>query len=196
MTAGERVDNAQRDCGTAAARGCEGDAMRNSATGSMMGRIMGRTWALRLLAPAAVLLSAGCAMHVNIPAQAHQTARHDPNIASVIETMGRSVEAVSQRWPGDDPWQLELPAGASAETYAIVAAWAPDRITAVELGEGAGVLTVTSVRILGTEAEVDLLRPTVDGPRQLVTVYFQQRAFGPWRVHRVRAWRLPAESLP
>ncbi len=140
-----------------------------------------------------VLLS-GCAMYVNIPPEPHSTARHDPNIPTVIETMGRSVEAVTQRFPSDERWQLELPAGATAETYATVAAWAADRITADEALGMEVALSVQAVRIFGTTAEVDLLRPMRGSPRQLVTVYLRKQPFAPWRVQRVRPWMLPTDE--
>lgn len=136
----------------------------------------------------------GCAMYVNIPAEPHSTARHDPNIPTVIEAMGRSVEAVTGRFPSNERWQLDLPAGATAQTYATVAAWAADRITADEALGMDRALTVQGVRIFGTTAEVDLLRPMGGGQRQLVTVYLRKQPLSPWRVQRVRPWMLPTDA--
>ncbi len=144
----------------------------------------------------ACALPGGCALYVNIPRQPDSPARYDPNLPTVAEVMGRSLEAVAQRWPSDGPWLLELPEAASAQTYAIVTAWAPDRIATTADGQAVdgATLSVIGVRVRGTEAEVDLLRPADAGPRQLVTVYLKQRPFEPWRVIRLRPWRLGPDS--
>lgn len=144
----------------------------------------------------------GCAIYVNIPRDADSPARYDPNIPTVVEAMGRSVEAVAQRWPDGAAWVLELPALATVETYAIVAAWAPDHIVVESAPEDDAMtasvsqttLTVSAVRIRGTEAQVDLQRPTGSQTRQLVTVFLRKRPFEPWRVERLRPWRLGADS--
>ncbi len=142
---------------------------------------------------------AGCAPIVNIPPQKSDVATHDPNNIAVKQIMLRSLQSVLADQPIREPFQVVLPHGTLAESYAAMlprlstdARWAGDR-GAVYLP----MLAITQLRIRGLDAEVDMVRPqnlTEKTQRaQLVTASLKFEPIGGWYVTRLRLWDVRRE---
>jgi hypothetical protein len=142
--------------------------------------------------------------YVNIPSQKGDVAMHDPNRRGVRLVMLRSLEYVLAERPLDQPFQVMLPTGTSAQAYAEIlpqlndnAMWASDGQT-----RGLPIVAVTQVRIRGTSAEVDVVRPSfpqADQPSaQTVTVHLNYNPVDSWYAVRLREWRgsVPATASP
>ncbi|MEX1015204.1 MAG: hypothetical protein WDZ31_00555 [Phycisphaeraceae bacterium] len=148
-----------------------------------------RLWMAAGMTSAALL--AGCApQYVNIPEQAGDVASSNVNATNVRNLEAQALRAVLEDRPVEGPVGITLPQGTDPLTYAAVAsAVGDDVLTPMDDVEPASMLTVEQVRIRGTRAEVDVVRPRGTEGRQYVTVYLDRNAFSGWTVDRIRPWQ-------
>jgi len=147
-----------------------------------------------LMALAAVLL-AGCASYVNIPPMEGDTAFHDPNTKVVRSVMGGALAYVMEQRPIERSYQVILPVGTTPMTYAELlsrlgdnAMWSSDGVT-----KDVPIVAVSQVRVRGTSAEVDVVRPTFSNDLkqsgQTVTVSLKYDPMGGWVANHIKEWR-------
>ncbi len=109
--------------------------------------------------------------------------------------MLRSLEYVLAERPLSQPFQVMLPAGTSDEVYAEIlpqlgdnAMWASDGQT-----RGVPIVAIAQIRIRGTSAEVDVVRPSFpqagQPSEQTVTVSLNYNPIDSWYAVRLREWR-------
>lgn len=145
--------------------------------------------AIALLVAAAGLT--GCKTYVNIPPQAGDIASHDANSKTVRDVMVTAAAAAMAERSIEGPYQVVLPEGTSALTYAAVAARLGDQASYNMDGPSpeTPVLEVQQVRIRAAVAEVDLARPVGPDRSELVTAYLDWSPAGGWAADRLRVWR-------
>ena len=146
--------------------------------------------ALPLLLPACIGPS-----YVNIPSEGG-IAASDPNSFNVRDITADAIAAAMEREPLNGPYEVLLPEGTSQETYTAVVrqigggAVAPDTLRDGVLPS----VSVVSIRIRKTEAEVDLVRPSPTG-RSVVRVFLRWYIGGDWAVQRVQPLRISPNEL-
>ena len=115
---------------------------------------------------------------------------HDPNLRAVREIQAAALHAVLRDRPLEGPVALDLPAGTSAESYQeIIAELDADVIRLDDERQPATVLEVEQIRVRGTSAEVDVIRPRNGDVRQRVTVELSRPPFSKWAADRIYVWR-------
>ena len=141
---------------------------------------------------------AGCSHYVNIPPQKGDFAFHDPNNKTACSVMLVGLQKALEDRPMEGPFQVMLPVGTVADTYArilpqlgVQAMWSSDGRT-----RDMPIVKIDQVLIRGTRAEVDVIRPalTDDGGagRQLVTVSLLYDPVSKWYATRLKEWRREA----
>ncbi len=138
-----------------------------------------------------------CSPYVNVPAQPGDAlATNNPNNVNVRDAVVEAVLAVLLQRPEPGAYQLVMPRGTEPLTYAAIlprlgdqAMWSSAGVT-----PDVPVIEIRQVRIRGTSAAVDLVRPVTPGlndpeQRELVTVYLNRYLPGGWRAGRIRVWR-------
>lgn len=148
---------------------------------------------------AAVALS-GCATWVNIPPHAGDAASHDPNEETVLHVEVAALRAALADKPADQDVQIILPPGTLPLTYDTIL----PRISATAMWssrgtpEGMTVVEVKEIRIRGSQAAVDIIRPwdfqEPDAGRQLVTVDLDWDPVSKWQAERVVSWHTSVEK--
>lgn len=161
---------------------------------------MGQTHRISLRAALALtLLLGGCNPWVNIPPTAGDAAAHDPNLKTVQEVAIVAARAALADNAPTEQFQVVLPKGTLPVTYdttlpriSKLATWTPGGPR-----EGAGVVEVRQIRIRGSRAEADVVRPMTfsdpDGYQQVVTAYMSWDPVSQWRADRVSVWRTSVE---
>ena len=156
-----------------------------------------------LIGLALLMLPGGCGgpTYVNLPAAEGDLARHDPNSESVRHAQTVALRAVTEKSAYIGPVGVQLIEGTSPLSYVAVLPTIGDEATRLDENadepEPPVTLTVRAVRLRGGAGEVDVVRGTPEGLRELVTVYLKYAAFGGgWELDRVRTWRGDADSLP
>ena len=143
---------------------------------------------------------AGCATYVNIPPQAGDLARHDPNLENVFHVQKQAMQAVLDDQAPQGPYQLILPDDTKPTTYDALAAQLEPQADWSSEGpmERHVQIHVSKVRIRSWRAQVDIVRPSdlaiLDGPAQLVTVYLKWDPLAGWHVRRFQPWRVPMDE--
>ena len=133
--------------------------------------------------------------YVNIPAQKGDTALHDPNRRGVRLVMLRSLEYVLTERPPNQPFQVMLPIGTSDEAYAGILAQLGDNAMWASDGQTRGlpIVAIAQIRIRGSSAEVDVVRPSFpqagQSSEQTVTVSLNYNPIDSWYAVRLREWR-------
>jgi hypothetical protein len=155
---------------------------------------------MRWTVPMLGVLLAGCASWVNIPAENGDAAAHDPNLKTVLKIELQAVRAVNDSIdPVGAPFVI-LPKDTTAASYEAVvpqvspkASWSTNAPPA-----GALVLEVRQVRVRGTYAQADVIRPATkgqpEGPGEVVTVYLHYDMVFGWHVERLRPWRIGVDD--
>ena len=162
--------------------------------------------------------------YINIPQQTGDVAFGNPNAKDVREITVLAVSKALAADPINGPYELLLPAGSTAETYALIThelgpdALVPSNVPAVALDEdgkpikteGADAamaadppmllgdfphLEVRAIRVRSANGEVDLVRPSTSG-RRMSTVYLGWEAGFGWFADRVRPWRIDPDAQP
>jgi hypothetical protein len=147
------------------------------------------------------LLSGGaCTPYVNIPPNEGDVASHDPNRETVQDVIVAATRAALAENPIEQPFHVVLPPGTLPLTYDQTlpkisphAVWASQGVP-----EGEPFMEIRQVRIRGSNAEVDIIRPfTVadpEGYRQVVTVTLKWDPVAKWQAERLRAWRISVDQ--
>jgi hypothetical protein len=141
------------------------------------------------------LLATGCATYVNIPPHPGDVAVHNPNEENVQNVMVAAARAALAERSIDGPFQVVLPPGTLPTTYDAVlprihskATWSPDGPR-----EGQATVEIRELRIRGSSAEVDVIRPwdpkEPAGYQQLLTVELSWDPAAKWQADRVVGWR-------
>ena len=142
-----------------------------------------------------------CTPYVNIPGQRGDTlASHNPNSNYIQDAIISSLKAVTTYRPVDGQYQIILPEGTDAQTYAKLlpqlgdqAMWSSDGIR-----QEVPIYEVKGIRIRGADGEVDIVRPasgaSVDPNRQLVTVKLKYYVPGGWGHTRILIWKAPVDE--
>lgn len=147
----------------------------------------------------------GCTTYSNIPAQEGDVARNSPNDEAVRDVMVASLAAVATDGNFTQPFEVQLPAGATLETYKFVvpkvstsATSALMQTTETQPAGSLPVLEVRRLRIRGWVAQVDIVRPfsasDPAGLKQLVTVDLKWAPISEWHVEGVRVWRISVDQ--
>ena len=147
----------------------------------------------------------GCTSYSNIPAQAGDVARNDPNDVAVQEVQIASLAAVATDANMTHPFEVLLPQGSTVATYRNVVPKVSNSATSASMETGTTqpastlpVLEVRRLRIRGWVAQVDIIRPFAasqpDGLKQLVTVDLKWSPFSEWHVEGVRVWRISVDQ--
>ena len=136
--------------------------------------------------------------YINIPGQASDIARNDPNGRNVVDLMAKAIEASVQAEGGlgDGAYEILLPAGSTQATYEqVVLRVGGGAITPDTLRESpVPSVAVAGVRVRNRDAEVDLVRPSPTGRAAVTVELFWYYGDG-WAVERVRPLRLSVEAL-
>ncbi|MBI1372279.1 MAG: hypothetical protein GC159_05900 [Phycisphaera sp.] len=147
----------------------------------------------------------GCGQtYVNIPPLPGDVAGHNVDSHNVANVESMALSHVIQENPPVGQYAVSLPPQTSSLTYNRVLAKLPkgsrrgataDSGVAPETGsQSMPVFRIAQVKIKGLDAEVEVVRPTTDGPR-LTSVYLR-RDIDDWYVRWSRTWQLPlAEAL-
>jgi len=138
-----------------------------------------------------------CSPYVNIPSQPGDTfASNNPNNENVQDVVVAAIQSVIKQRPIQGSYQVVLPRGTDPVTYAKLlprlgehAMWSSSGVTG-----DSPVIEIRHVRIRGTEAAVDVLRPASQDinagkPTELVTVNMTRYIPGGWAAKRIRIWR-------
>jgi len=180
----------------------------------VMGSVFRRMAALAMVGVA--VAQTGCGIYTNIPPQAgDHLAQHSPNRSEVQNVMVEALNATLDQRPIRGTFQVILPSTADAMTYATLlprlgddAMWSSDG----RRGD-VPVLEVKQVRVRGTSAAVDIIRPTAAAlattpaphypgltsptpPRmeELVTVQLRRYLGAGWGATRVYAWNADVDE--
>jgi hypothetical protein len=107
------------------------------------------------------LLCGACTPYVNIPPNAGDVASHDPNRQTVQEVIVAAARAALAESPIDQPFHVILPAGTLPLIYdQMLPRISPHAVWSSRgAPEGEPFLEIRQVRIRGSNAEVDLIRP-------------------------------------
>lgn len=145
-----------------------------------------------LVAVAAV----GCGTYINIPKQPGDVAWHSANDSTVRDVSAAALKHVITRIPSPNAYAVVLSPGASKITYQQVMEQLPGSPHRQQPGEiKLPTFSVAGVYVRGTQAQVDVVRPTADGASQLVSVYLAFAIDG-WFGQRHRVWNIPvAEAV-
>jgi hypothetical protein len=137
---------------------------------------------------------------VNIPAESGDVASHDPNLKTVLSLELQALRGVNDSLdPSESPFVI-LPKGTGPAGYeAIVPQVAPKASWSTAAPPaGSLVLEVRQVRVRGTYAQADVIRPAnvaqPEGPREVVTVYLHYDLVFGWHVERLRPWRIGVDD--
>jgi len=143
-----------------------------------------------------LVVLAGCGTYINIPRQPADVAWHDPNDFTVKRVQAAALTYLINRMPATENYGLVLTEGASDNTYAFVMDRVPGNPHYQRAGEiQLPTFSVAGVFVRGSDAQVDIVRPTTDGSSQLVSVYLEFGIDG-WYGRRHRVWNIPvAEAL-
>ncbi len=161
-------------------------------------KMMSASVMVTMLMTLLMTLLGGCSLYVNIPRQAGDVARHDPNMVAVGEAEEVALRYLMNDRPMKQPVQIVLPAETSPETYQAMMPQIGELATYNLDGEREDMPTLKVERVLIRHplAELDVMRPAfIDeplGPTEMVTVYMKWKPFSGWRVERLRVWRLNA----
>jgi hypothetical protein len=137
----------------------------------------------------------GCTPYVNIPPNEGDFASHDPNRETVQDVIVAASRAALAESPVDQPFHVILPPGTLPLTYdQTLPKISPHAVWASEgAPEGAPFMEIRQVRIRGSNAEVDIIRPfsvaDPEGFQHVVTVTLKWDAVAKWQAERLRAWR-------
>jgi hypothetical protein len=149
---------------------------------------------------AAALALSACATWVNIPPREGDAAIHDPNEETVLGVEIAAVRAAIADKPGDQGVQVILPPGTLPLTYDTILPRISPRAVWSSRGEQEGipVVEVRELRIRGSEAQVDVIRPwdfnAADAGRQVATVYLSWDPVSQWQADRVVGWHISVED--
>lgn len=145
----------------------------------------------------AILLT-GCTTptYINIPGQASDIARNDPNGRDVVDLMAKAIDAAVSAEGLEGVYEVLLPTGANQATYQeVVLRVGGGAITPDTLRESpVPSVAVAGVRVRNRDAEVDLVRPSPTGRAAVTVELFWYYGDG-WAVERVRPLRLSVEAL-
>ncbi|MEM0983674.1 MAG: hypothetical protein AAGI17_06985 [Planctomycetota bacterium] len=156
-----------------------------------------------------VLLLGGCLGYSTYPPVDGQTARADPNSTALTEAVVVALRWTLNRHPapataeGEPAAALNLFSGVSRSTYEWVSEQAGGGLTPIT-PRTASLPTyhITQVRLRGSVAEVDLLRPVfdlrrADGtlPLQPLTIHLVG-AYGTWKVERRVPFSVNSQEAP
>ncbi|MEM7576120.1 MAG: hypothetical protein AAF328_01485 [Planctomycetota bacterium] len=140
----------------------------------------------------------GCSApsYVNIPGQANDVARNNPNAGDVITIMAEAIAASVEAEGLQGVYEILLPAGSNQQTYQqVVIAVGGGAITPDTLRESpVPSVAVAGVRVRNRDAEVDIVRPSPTGRAAVEVQLFWYYGDG-WQVERVRPLRLSVEAL-
>ncbi|MEM1446596.1 MAG: hypothetical protein AAGF84_11100 [Planctomycetota bacterium] len=140
----------------------------------------------------------GCSApsYVNIPGQASDVARNNPNAGDVITIMSKAIAAAVEAEGLDGAYEVLLPEGSNQQTYQeVVLQVGGGAITPDTLRESpVPSVAVAGVRVRNRNAEVDIVRPSPTG-RAAVEVQLFWYYGDAWQVERVRPLRLSVEAL-
>jgi len=141
-------------------------------------------------------LLAGCGTYINIPQQPADVAWHNPNDFTVKRVEAAALSYLIQRMPASENYGLVLPDRTTDNTYAFVMRQLPGNSHYQRAGEvQLPTFSVAGVFVRGSDAQVDIVRPTDGGSSQLVSVYLEFGIDG-WYGRRHRVWNIPvAEAL-
>lgn len=147
---------------------------------------------LLLLMVMIVSVSTGCTSYVNIPAQDGDIAIHNPNNETFRRAATVALKRMLAKYPPNGHYMLEMPAGTSDWTYKWVMNRLPqpqeDAPTDIQLP----LYSLKQARLRNSRAEMDIVHPTVEGPR-LTTVFLEWDPWG-WHIKRERIWRVSIED--
>lgn len=142
----------------------------------------------------------GCATWVNIPPHAGDAAIHDPNEETVRHVEAAALRAALADKPADQDVQIVLPPGTLPLTYdTILPRISPSAMWSSRgISEGMTVVEVKEIRIRGSQAAVDVIRPwdykVPESGRQLMTVDLGWDPVSKWQVKRVVSWHTSVEK--
>lgn len=143
-----------------------------------------------------VLLFSGCAAPlVNIPAVPGDVASDNPNGDGVIAVEVAALRHVLKTWPPEGgAYGVELPPGTTAESYRKVVGRLPEGVTTeAQFGSPIPTFTVAQIHIRGTDARVDIVRPSLEGRPALVSV-FEAVDISGWYARRMKVWNIPVDQ--
>jgi len=154
---------------------------------------------LATLGVAAAVLG-GCTTYVNIPSRAGDVAVHNPNDDTVKDVEAGALRGAISERPINEPFEVILPEGSLPSTYDWVlphvgphAVWSKNGAH-----EGQPVVEVREIRIRGSSAQVDVIRPwdpgDPSGYQQLVTVELSWDPITHWQTDRVAGWRTSVDK--
>ena len=130
---------------------------------------------------------AGCTAWATYPPVHGAAGMNNPGLAPVPELMGRAIVDTHER--SEDPYAIvyNLPERIDPAVYRRVEKFLPEG-SAPQVADDQVAIHVASIRIRGTEAEVDVIH-LVDEVYQMTTVGFKQRITG-WDIDSRRSWRI------
>lgn len=135
----------------------------------------------------------GCAGYSSWPPQGSKTALKNPNVGAPIDVMGVSLGWMLENHPPGDgytgPAAINLPYGVNSQTYGRVVRRAGHGSLAATRESAYPTYHVVEIRVRGSRAEVDLMRPLPGRAfGSLDTADYQsftlqlQGGLAPWRV--------------
>ncbi len=160
-----------------------------------------RSW-MKMLAAASLAVVAmaqvGCgttSLYVNIPEQAGDIARNDPNLEAVRQAEAVAVAESLRQDPVEGNVMLKLPQGSDQLSYIDVAHRTGGLVVTPYDGVEATVeLEVTGVRLRGTSGAVDIVRPGRGGTPLLITVRLKSTPLDGWYAESLRRHGAPVSD--
>ncbi len=154
-----------------------------------------------LLCVVGAAMTGGCSTYINIPAQAGDVARNDPNLATVREVQLAALKGMLAEDPFETNYQVILPARTSAAHYNVLMGQLEDERAMWSIKgprDGVAHVVIRQVRVRGWYAQTDIVRPAsfrqIDGPRQLATVWLQWYPISGWTYRRTHLWSIGVEE--
>lgn len=152
---------------------------------------------------ATLITITGCAPWASYPPVETTASLARPSFEPFPTLMGRAAAYGHDTWGTiDEGIVFNLPPDTPASVYETVTkrinyaySGKPNAPSVRPMQEGdPQAYHITSVRVRGTDAEVDLIYPRADGIPELVTIQFSKRFAGGYDVERIRPWRIRIDA--
>ncbi|MEM7681100.1 MAG: hypothetical protein AAF288_04005 [Planctomycetota bacterium] len=152
--------------------------------------------ALALALPFA-LVACGPPAYLNIPSdEGDLLALSSANLSTARELSTKAIASVAEDSGAPPSYEFVLASNANFKTYRIVARdLGPAAITpTANSPEGLPLFAIRSIRVRGTEAQVEVVRPSGVFGWELVDVNLVWNPFGGWRTDMVRPRRIQVDA--
>lgn len=166
--------------------------------------LRGRVLGLSAIVGAALLT--GCAPYVNVPSPESYRGPEPMRTAPVPNIVVESLAYVTERYPVEPPFAVEIPEGATETTWLEINRHLPaPAMRGPEAGQDAPRYVLQALRVRGKHASVDVLLPAgaVPDGRTLIELTLSNKGLGIWIVTNekrtypladVKAWSTGTEQ--